>query len=70
MLSQNLNPDILMMQPARNGNRGDTAQLLRPPEIGSIFVQREMGPDFVVIRSVVFQDVAKVRFAEHQKVVE
>ena len=34
------------------------ADLLRPPEIWSIFIQRRMGPDFVVIRSVNCCDVA------------
>ena len=30
--SQNLNPDILMMQPSKDWNRCDTADLLRPAE--------------------------------------
>jgi hypothetical protein len=29
-----------------------------------------MWPDFVVIRSVCLQDIAQVRFAEHDEVVE
>ncbi len=59
-----------MMQPAKDWHRCDAADLLRRPKIRSIFIQREMGPDFVVIRSVSLQDVAQVRFAEHDEVVE
>jgi hypothetical protein len=39
-------------------------------KIWSIFVQREMWPDFVVIRSIRLQDISQVRFAEHDEVVE
>jgi len=56
-----------MMEPAKDRNRCDAADPLRPAEFRSIFAQRDMRPDFVVIRSVVFQDVAKVRFAEHHE---
>ena len=66
VLSQNLNPDVLMMQPARI----DASDCLRPPKVRSVFIQRKMGPDFVVIRSVGLQDIAQVRFAEHHQVVE
>lgn len=59
-----------MVQPAKDWNRCDTADLLRPAKIRSIFSQREMGPDFVVIGSVGFQDIAQVRFAEYDEVVE
>lgn len=65
-----LKPDILMMRPANNWKRCDAADLLRPPEIRCIFIQREMGSGFVVIRSVSFQNIAQVRFAEHDEVVE
>jgi hypothetical protein len=56
-----------MMQPAEDWNRRDRADLLRPPKIWSIFIQREMGSDFVVIRSVGLQDITQVRFAEHNE---
>ena len=36
---QNLEPDLLMMQPAQDWNRGDTADLLSPTKIWSIFLQ-------------------------------
>jgi hypothetical protein len=45
VLSQNLNPDVLMMDSAKDWYRCDTADLLGPVEIRSIFVQREMRPD-------------------------
>ena len=67
---QNLNADVLMMQPAEDWNRHDGADLLRPSQIGCIFVQREMGSDFVVIRGVCLQDIAQVRFTEHHEVVQ
>ena len=59
-----------MMEPAEDWYRCDAPDLLRPAKIRSIFVQREMGPDLVVVRSVSFQDTAQVRFAEHDEVVE
>ncbi len=37
--SQNLNPDILMMESAEDRYRRDTADLLRSAKIRSIFVQ-------------------------------
>ena len=36
---QNLNPDVLMMEPAEDWYRCDAADLLRPPKIWSIFIQ-------------------------------
>ena len=62
--SQNLNPDILMMEPAEDWYRCDSADILSRPKIRSIFIQREMGSDFVVILSVDLQHAAQVRFAE------
>ena len=58
------------MEPAEDLYRRDTADLLRAAKIRSIFIQREMRPDFVVIRSVCLQDIAQVRFAEHDEAVE
>jgi hypothetical protein len=37
--SQNLKPDVLMMESAKDRYRRDTADLLRPAKIRSIFVQ-------------------------------
>ncbi len=64
-----LESDILMMEPAEDWNRFDAANVL-DPAIRSIFLQREMGPDLIVVRSVSLQDNAQVRFAEHDEVVE
>jgi hypothetical protein len=36
---QNLNPDVLMMEPAEDWYRCDAAELLRPPKIRSILIQ-------------------------------
>ena len=46
---QNLKPDVLMMEPAEDWYRCDAADLVRPPKIWSIFIQREMRPDLIVI---------------------
>lgn len=67
---QNLKPDVLMMEPAKDWYRDDAADLLGLPEIWSVFLQREMGPDLIVVRSVSLQDGAQVRFAKHDDVVE
>ena len=70
MLIQNLNPHVLMMEPAEDRYRCDAAELLGSSKIWSIFVQREMSPDLIVVRSVSLQDTAQVRLAEHDEVVE
>ena len=67
---QNLNPEILVMQPAEDGNCCDATELLRPSKIRGILIQREMRPNLVVIGGVILEDVAQVRFAKHHKVVE
>jgi hypothetical protein len=36
---QNLNPDVLMVEPAEDWYRCDAAELLRPPKIRSVFIQ-------------------------------
>jgi hypothetical protein len=36
---QNLNPEVLMMEPAEDWHRCDATELLRPPKIRSIFIQ-------------------------------
>ena len=70
MLIQNLNPHVLMMEPAEDRYRCDAAELLGSSKIWSIFVQREMSPDLIVVRSVSLHHSAQVRFAEHDEVVE
>jgi len=54
-----------MMKPAKDWYRRDAADHLRRPKIRSICIQPEMGSDFVVIGRVGLQDVAQVRFTEH-----
>jgi hypothetical protein len=58
------------MQSAKDWYRCDVPDLLGPAKIGNIFMQRWMRPDLIVVRSVSLQDVAQVRFAEHDEVVE
>ena len=67
---QNLKPSVLMMEPAEDWYRCDGADPLAPPIIWSIFIQREMRPDIIVVRSVSLQNPAQVGFAEHDKVIE
>ncbi len=59
-----------MMEPAEYWYRCDVPDLLRPAKIRSVFVQGEMRPDLVVIRSVCLQNSAQMRFAEHDEMVE
>ena len=70
MPTQNLNPDIMMMQPAKDWNCGNGAERHSTAEIRRILVQRKICPNLVVVRSVSLQDTAQVRFAEHDDVVE
>jgi hypothetical protein len=35
----NIDPNVLMMQPAQHGQRGDIADRLRAPEVGRVLVQ-------------------------------
>ncbi len=67
---QNLNPDVLMMKAAEDWYRCDAADLLRPPKIRRILVQREMRPDLVVIGSAILQNATQLRFVEDDQVIE
>jgi hypothetical protein len=40
---QNLNPDVLMTEPAEDWSRRDAADLLPPPEIWSILIPNDSG---------------------------
>jgi len=53
VLSQTLNPDVLMMKSAEDWYRCNSAELVRAPKIRRILVQREMRPDLVVIGSII-----------------
>ncbi len=59
-----------MMEPAEDWYRCYAPYFLRLAKIWSIFIQREMGPDLIVVRSVSLQDSTQVRFAEYDEVVE
>jgi|SRR5208282_422208 len=59
--SQNLNPDVLMMKPAKDWNRCDTADLLRPAKIRSISVQREVRSDFTRDRDLRLRTITGCR---------
>jgi hypothetical protein len=49
---ENLNPDILMMQPTKNWDGCDGAELLDAPEIRRVLVQREVGLALATLPSV------------------
>ena len=49
VLRQNLNSNILMMEPAENGYRDDSANRLRASEVRRILVQGEVGADPIVV---------------------
>jgi hypothetical protein len=70
VLIQNLNPDVLMIEPAEDWYRSDAADL--PASARTLEHPYPMTDvsDFVVIRRVSLEDVAQVRLAKHDQVVE
>ena len=70
MPSQNLNANVLVMEPSEDWDRCDAAVLLPPPELCGILLQRQMGPNRVVIPSVGLENTVQVRLAEHDQVIE
>jgi hypothetical protein len=69
VFSQNLNPYILVMQPAQNCDACDAAELLGAPRIRRI-LSNEMRSDLIVIRGVVLQKGTQLRFVEHDQAIE
>jgi hypothetical protein len=56
--TENLNPDIVVMESAEDGERFDASGPLNRTSNGRIFVQRPMRSDVVVIASVGSQNPA------------
>ena len=65
-----LNPTVLMVKSTQDVASDDAAAALNGSAIGGIFLQAEMGPCRVVIRSVFLQDAPKMGLAPHDHVVK
>ena len=65
-----LNPAVLMVKSAQNVASDDAAAALNGSAMWGIFLQAEMGPCRVVIRSVFLQDAPKMGLAPHDHVVK
>ena len=65
-----LNPTVLMVKSAQDVASDDATAALNKSAIWSIFLQAEMGPCRVVIRSVFLQDALKMGLAPHNHVVK
>jgi hypothetical protein len=65
-----LNPTVLMVKSAEDVVSDDAAAALNGSAMWGIFLQTEMGPCRVVIRSVFLQDAAKMGLAPHDHVVK
>ena len=70
VLTQNSNSDVVMMKTTEHGQRGDVAEKLCTPEVWGVFIQCQVGPDLVIVRSVALQDTTQVRLAEHDDMIE
>ena len=66
----NSNSDVVMMKTTEHGQRGDVAEKLCTPEVWGVFIQCQVGPDLVIVRSVALQDTTQVRLAEHDDMIE
>src|SRR6476620_323622 len=65
-----LNPTVLMVKSAQDVASDDAAAALDGSAMWSIFLQAEMGPCRVVMRSVFLQDAPKMDLAPHDHVVK
>ncbi len=65
-----LNPTVLMVKSAQDVASDDAAAALNGSAMWGIFLQAEMGPCRVVIRSVFLQDAPKMGLAPHDHVVK
>ena len=69
-LFRKLNPTVLMMKSAQDVAGDDAAAALNRSAMWGIFLQTEMGPCRVVIRSVFLQHTSKMGLAPHDHVVK
>ena len=67
--TENLDSDVLVVQPTNERMRYDTPNPLNRARHGRILVQGTMCPGFVIIKCIRAQDAAQVLLAEHHEVV-
>jgi hypothetical protein len=60
----------MVMQPAEDGMRFDASGALHRARDRRIFVERSMGPQFVVVGSIFLQNSAQVRLTQNDDVVD
>ncbi len=58
------------MQSPKNWKWCDTSSALNGAEARCVLVQREMGPDLVIVNSIRSEASAQVRFAEDYEVIQ
>ena len=68
-LYQKLDSDVLVMQPTEQRTRDDAPNLLDRARDRSIFVQRPVSSDFIVIACVGLQGQPQVRLAKRDDMV-
>ena len=67
---QKLRPTVLVVQATEDGHRNDPPDLVDRSMDWSVFVQRQVSPELVVIRDVGCDDAAEMSLAEHDEMVE
>ena len=58
------------MQSSQHWKRDHTSSPLNGSAARGVLVQREMGPEFVVVDRIRAEHLAQVRFAEHDEVIQ
>ena len=64
-----LNPNVVMMKPAENGERFDASVLPNHAGNGRIFVQRPMSADFIIAVRIRLQNPTQMRLAKDDQVI-
>ena len=70
MCTENLNPDVVVMKPAKQCVRPDVPDPLNRAIGWRIFVQRPVCSDVVVIASVGSQDSAQMRLTQDDNMIQ
>ena len=68
--TENLNPNVMMMEPTQDRARTDGADALNWAPERRIFVQRPMRSDFVVVAAITLKDLTQMRLAQHDDMVK
>jgi hypothetical protein len=67
---QKLRPTVLVVQATEDGHRNDPPDTVDRSMDWSVFVQRQVSPELVVIRDVGCDDAAEMSLAEHDEMIE